>query len=263
MKVGVFLSDQRMEYLADYLKKTVQVIEIDENVFMPKLKKWASELNAVIFPASGVQQDGFVRMKSTGMYVLEFMDHLNSDCVIFSGHNSSIFKQFSNKVKCWMDDDEVVFNNSQYTAEGLLSTLITTTSRSLTSYHVDIIGTGNCAKACAEFLSQLKINARFVSRAFKEGLQFPVMDINTWKTVDPSELIINTSPVTNIDQHCMSHWKCTKQVYDLATGFPCVDVHCLKHPFLKLYPVPAIPAVTAPESAALLIHDYLCRELGL
>lgn len=257
MKIGVFSADRRMELLCERLKKEGEVISIEENDSMTCLKLIAAQLDALIFPPWGIDDSGFVRMKSRGIYVLEMLGYLKKSCVIFSGQDHPLLRQYNHRVHCWLDDEDIVMKNAELTALGVLGKLISIAERSLKEVVVDVIGTGRCAKACADLFERLNVSYRFVSRHPEPFM----IDCSQWLKSNPNDIIINTAPVCMIDQEVMDHWKSMKTVIDLASGFPFVNSACLKHPFLKLIQMKAVPAQYTPISAAELICQYVLKEI--
>ena len=93
MKIGVFAADERMIHLCDFLKKEAEVIMIDENDSISELNRIAQAIDVLVFPAWGIDESGFVRMKQRGVYVLDMLSQLKKDCVIFSGQESALFSR--------------------------------------------------------------------------------------------------------------------------------------------------------------------------
>ena len=264
MRIAVFDSDERMKIISERLEKYGEVVLIDEDDSLKKLRKLADTLDVCILPAWGIEDSGFVRMRTKSLFAAEFLEILNEKCVVFSGKSCFFLGHLRAQVKCWLNDEELLMKNAQLTAEGMLCRLIETTKRSLFTYQIDLIGTGRCAKALSNLLDCLKIPYRFVSSSKEKcSTDDRLILLDAWCTQHPSELVVNTAPVCVIHQQVMKHWEKPVQVYDLSTGCTGVDKKCLKHPFLKFYEEPALPSRYAVESAALLVSEYIERELGL
>lgn len=261
MKIAVFAADERMKIVAQELKRFSQIIEIDENDSLCKLRKMASEFQAVVLPAWGIEEDGFIRMQTRGLFAAEFLESLDESCVLFSGKECEFFKHLKCRICCWLNDEEVLKQNADLTSEGLLCRLIETTERSLWNYQIDIIGTGRCGTSMAYLLKKLGISYRMITSSHQKIEDTEMIDLNSWQHENPSELIINTAPVCVMNQQVLKHWKQRCHVYDLATGGCGVDEKCRKHPFLKLWIEPALPARFSPLSAAQLICQAIEKEL--
>jgi hypothetical protein len=87
------------------------------------------------------------------------------------------------------------------------------------------------------------------------------INLDSWKTSDPYDIIVNTAPSCIVDQNVLDHWKNRKFVVDISTDFVFVDKACRKHPFLNLVELKAIPAKVAPSCAAEIIAEYILKEL--
>ena len=259
MKIGVFAADDRMIHLCDFLKKEAEVIMIDENDSISELNRIAQAIDVLVFPVRGIDDTGFVRMKQRGLYVLDMLSHLKKDCVIFSGQESSLFKAMKHKVICWLKDDEVLIRNAELTAQGILGYLLMHSLKSRKQIKIDLIGTGRCAKACAESFDSLNLSYRMVTRQLIHHPDY--IDLDSWKTSDPYDIIVNTAPSCIVDQNVLDHWKNRKLVVDISTGFVFVSDSCRKHPFLNLVELKAIPAQVAPSTAAEIIGEYILKEL--
>ena len=259
MKIGVFASDERMVHLCDYLKKEAEVIVIDENDSIAELNRIAQAIDVLVFPVWGIDETGFVRMKQRGLYVLEMLSHLKKDCVLFSGQESPLLKEFPYQVYCWLNDDEVVVKNAELTAQGVLGCLLLYSLHSIKELKIDLIGTGHCAKACAVYFDSLKIPYRLVTR--KSIRHSGYVNLDAWKAINPYDIIINTSPSCIVNQNVIDYWKNRKFVIDISTDFVFVDKACRKHPFLNLVELKAIPAKVAPSCAAEIIAEYILKEL--
>lgn len=259
MKIGVFAADDRMIHLCDFLKKEAEVIMIDENDSISELNRIAQAIDVLVFPVRGIDDTGFVRMKQRGLYVLDMLSHLKKDCVIFSGQESLLLNDMQYKVNCWLKDDEVVVRNAELTAQGILGYLLMYSMKSLKQIKIDLIGTGRCAKACAECFDSLNISYRMVTR---QSIHHPdYVGLDRWKKSDPYDIIVNTAPSCIVDQNVLDYWKNRKLVVDISTGFVFVADSCRKHPFLNLVELKAIPAQVAPASAAEIIGEYIFKEL--
>lgn len=264
MRIAVLISDERMKVIASHLKKDADVVEIDEDEHAGKLRMMASSFHAVVLPLHGVKDSGFVPMKNKGLYMAEFLEHLDEHCVLFTGKLTPFLDHLTCRKVAWLNDEKLLVQNAKLTAEGLLARIIETTDVSLESLTIDIVGTGRCGKACAELFEKLNLHFRMVTTSPKDNdFRFPWVKLSEWQTSDPSEIIINTAPVCILTQNSMKHWKSQKHVYDLATGFPAVEEKALKHPFLRLYQEGSLPARFASVSAAELIEEIIRKEMKL
>ena len=259
MKIGVFAADERMIHLCDFLKKEAEVIMIDENDSISELNRIAQAIDVLVFFFFLIDESGFVRMKQRGVYVLDMLSHIKKDCVIFSGQESSLFKAMKHKVICWLKDDEVIIRNAELTAQGILGYLLMHSLKSRKQIKIDLIGTGRCAKACAESFDSLNLSYRMVTRQLIHHPDY--INLDSWKTSDPYDIIVNTAPSCIVDQNVLDHWKNRKLVLDISTGFVFVSDSCRKHPFLNLVELKAIPAQVAPSTAAEIIGEYILKEL--
>lgn len=259
MKIGVFTADERMIHLCDLLKKEAEIIVIDENDSINELNRTAELIDALVFPAWGIDDTGFVRMKQRGIYVLEMLSHLKNHCVIFCGQESTLLNELSQNTHYWLKDEEVVLANAELTAQGVLGHLLLHSNKAIHQMKVDLIGTGRCAKACAEYFESLNIMYRMITR--KSMNQSGYLHLDSWKTTNPNDIIVNTAPACLVGQRVMENWKSRKLVIDIASGFPFVEQTCRKHPYLNLVQLKGIPAQIAPLSAAEIIANYIMKEL--
>ena len=262
MKIAVFDADHRMRLVAERLKKRGQVYLIDEDDSVCRLKRIADTFDVVILPYWGIEETGFVKMRTKYMFAAEILESLHDQCVIFSGKCCQFFSHLNCRIKCWDNDEALLIQNAALTAEGMLCRLIETTERSLFTYHVDIIGSGRCAQALGKLLASLNIPYRFVSSSAGVNLKHENwIDLREWQRETPAELVVNTAPACSMNQQVLKNWKQVIQVYDLSSGCLGVDMKCRKHPFLKLYEEKALPSIFSVESAAELILGFIEREL--
>ncbi len=262
MKIAVFAADERMKKTAAHLRKLYQVVEIDEDDSLSQLRKKAAEFNAVVLPIWGIEEDGFVRMQTRGIFAAEFLESLPESCQLFSGNECAFFDHLHCKVHCWLKDEQLKKDNADLTAEGLLCRLIETTDRSLQSYQVDIIGTGRCGTSLAQLLEKLGVSYRMITSSKSKLKQCDsLIELSEWQKYSPSKLIVNTAPACVIDQNVLKNWKQVCHVYDLASNGCGVDQRCLKHPYLKLFVEPALPSRYSSESAAELVSQWIDKEL--
>lgn len=262
MKIAVFAADERMKKTAAYLRKFYQVVEIDEEDSMGRLRKQAPEFSAVVLPAWGIEENGFVRMQTKGLFAAEFLESLSASCRLFSGNECAFFQHLQCQVNCWLKDEQLQKKNADLTAEGLLCRLIETTDQSLWSYCIDIIGTGRCGTSLAQLFKKMGISYRLITSSQKKLQECTeLIGLSEWQSSNPSTLIVNTAPACIIHQQVLKNWKQPCQVYDLASNGCGVDVRCLKHPYLKLFVEPALPSRFSSGSAARLIAQWIEKEL--
>ena len=262
MKIGVFISDDRMKIVAEILQNHFEVFEMDENESQRHLKKLAPLLDAVLLPAWSVEPDGFIQMQSRGLYIAEFLESLSDECILFAGKDSSFLHHLSLQKRFWLKDETLLLRNAELTAEGLLARIITVSEKSLDEITIDVIGSGRCASAVIELLNNLNCHYRMITRNPERfDTSSDLVELSQWKKDDPSEIIVNTAPVCVMDCSTVSNWKDIKHVFDISTGFVGMDEKCRNHPFVRLYKENALPSRFSKRSAALLIVNYVRKEL--
>lgn len=262
MRIGVFVCDKRMNLVSEALKKDAQIIEIDEEESQGRLRQIAPELDAVIFPSWGIEEDGFVIMKMKGLYVMDFLERLRKDCIVFSGKQSTVLNEFSFKKIYWLEDEEVLSENAKLTAEGCLGCIISKTDKSLDIMRFDVLGSGRCALAVVQLLKCLNLNVRIVSTSKRTDESKGIIHYEQWKKADPYEIIINTAPAILIDRETASCWKNHKTVFDLAS-VSCCDAKVMNHPFLTYHHESALPSRFCVKTAAELITNKIRKDLCL
>lgn len=256
MKALVFISDNRMMYLAEILKEKGYSVETD--VFEALV--CASELDAVILPVRGVDERGYARLADDSVVDLnDFFNELKDDAVIFSGLINDYLNRLGRDIIGLFSSEIVAVQNAALTAEGVLHLLISLTEKSIFDYQYDIIGFGRSGSSINGLLSKLGLELRIVTN--KGEVSARCMSYKEWWDGEPSEIIINTAPAEVITEDMAKRWKKDVTILDISSGAVGVSAEAEKEANVRVIKSPPLPGLVAPKSAAMILADFVDEQI--
>lgn len=269
-KAAVFISDKRMGVIARELKRHgIQVIEIENPASFEKLEGAARELDWLLLPIRGVDRAGKAQMNGCAYPVSSLLEKLPETALVFTGLWTDYLLELSakweqagcgKKIFCYFDDPDIVAENARLTAEGLLYFLMEKTPASIFTYTVDLIGYGRVGKEIAALLEKLGIAIRIVKERLDGREDLWTLDYRQWRDRQPSDVIINTAPVTVITQEIAKNWKKDVLIIEIASGQAGVEAEVGTLPGIRVEPAPTLPGLVTWESAGMMLSDYLLNR---
>lgn len=260
--IAVLSGDKRQDYICQYLSKTgypaymKSTLDFNKDQYIicstPIMKK-GKYLNCDFY--SSFPMDTFVSLLKPGQTVFGGSLPKNLMCV-----NDIRFVDVLN-------DENVVWNNSVLTAEGLVAYIIQHTDFTINNANILILGFGKCGINIARTLSALsgKISVYdhtsihlTQARAYGyEGIIYEDLE----KHMDKFDIIINTVPkeIFHEIHYCKMKNSCI--LFEIASApYGLNKDFALKH-HLSLITCPGIPGATAPKSAGELIAKSIISYL--
>lgn len=173
------------------------------------------------------------------------------------------------KVKFYdiLKDDDVVWLNAMFTAEGLISKIIENTPFSINNSNILIIGFGRCGINSALKLKALNSNVTIydhtnvhLSQANSYG--FKTTDYNGLNScLHKFDIIINTVPSNVLTDNFMSLIKKGCYLFEIASKPYGINKELANKYKLNLITCPSLPGLTAPKSAGELIAKSIMSYL--
>lgn len=179
--------DKRLPYLVNYLK--------DYNL------KLGTDVDSdvLILPITGVDDLGYI--KRTNVNVFDLYDIYPFKDLVLPNASPKFMNLVHDRFKLhFYYDDNLKKENAYYTAEGLLSLIISKTDFSLKDKKILIIGYGACGKEIASLLSVFTQNIDIFNRTFYPEISSKYCYVRDLTSLD-YDLIINTVPVKLINKN--------------------------------------------------------------
>lgn len=178
--------DKRLPYLVDYLKD-----------YKLKLGTYVDS-DILILPITGVDDLGYI--KRTNVNVFDLYDMHPFKNLVLPQASPKFVDLVHDRFKLhFYYDDTLKKENAYYTAEGLLSLIISKTDFSLKDKKILIIGYGACGKEIALLLKNFTLNIDIYNRTFYPEISSKYHYIKDLSNLD-YDLIINTVPVKLVDK---------------------------------------------------------------
>ncbi|SDI94930.1 dipicolinate synthase subunit DpsA [Natribacillus halophilus] len=268
--VAVIGGDRRQIQLVHTLQKNVEQISVvgfekmpfsHANINACTLAEvpW-EQLNAILFPMSGVKPDGKVEAdyaaeppKVTG----EMLAQRSSRCMIFTGIMTEFFRQ-KNVVKdvvCWMERDDVAVYNSIPTAEGVLMLAMENTDDTIHGADVTVVGFGRCGLTIAELFKAVGAKVTVITddmteqaRAFQAGHEVKELS-HLPAALSTSDICVNTIPLLVITKEMLQQANERGYILDIASRPGGVDINGALQLGLNAQIAPGLPGKVAPGTA--------------
>ncbi|AXF55089.1 dipicolinate synthase subunit DpsA [Salicibibacter kimchii] len=266
--VAVIGGDRRQVELVHRLKKTVAHITVvgfdqcsfpDANVTAHPLSAvpW-EQLNAILFPVSGVDADGKVEAQYAPEALIvtrEMLTKKPNNCIIFSGIRTEFLKDMEETLICWMERDDVAVYNSVPTAEGALMLAMQHTTVTVHKASVVILGFGRCGMTIADLFQSVGAKVTVgtdddteKARAHQAG-HFSISLRSMETELACADICINTIPVPILTKDTLPCVKENCYVLDIASRPGGVDMEAAGQLGLHAQEAPGLPGKVAPETA--------------
>ncbi|MBB6449258.1 dipicolinate synthase subunit A [Geomicrobium halophilum] len=280
--VAIIGGDRRQIQLVNMMEKCVDQISVvgfDQqtfpaaNVTTCKLSEvpW-KRLTAILFPVSGVDQDGTVESscEETLKVTQEMLTSRATGCKIFTGIMTDFLRnpQVIRDVVCWMERDDVAIYNSVPTAEGVLMLAMQNTPHTIHRAVCTVLGFGRCGLTIAHLLKAVGATVTVITddevekaRAHQEGhlvAGLHQMEIPLSK----ADICINTIPAPVIMGNILQKIKKACYILDIASAPGGVDVERAKQLGFAAEKAPGLPAKVAPETAGEILAQVTLAVLN-
>ena len=230
------------------------------------------ELDAIVFPVSGVGEEGVVRSSFSSKAVTLNRDRvieLPESCLLFSGIKTTWLESLQRKVIYLMDKDEIAIQNSIPTAEGVLWLLLQHTDHTIHGATILVTGFGRVGMTVARTLKALGANvicgtasssekARIVEMGMKPldlrnlGDRLPHCD--AWINTIPSEKVFPQDVINSMSRNCL--------VIELASGPKAIDQQKADLLGFRYIDAPSLPGVIAPKTAGLILASSIIKRMN-
>jgi len=266
--VAVIGGDRRQVELVHRLKKSVDHIFMvgfdrisfpDTNVTALPLSAvpW-EQLNAILFPVSGVGTDGKIEAQyafETLIVTREMLAKKPNNCIIFSGIRTEFLKDMGENLVCWMERDDVAVYNSVPTAEGALMLAMQHTTVTIHNASVVILGYGRCGITIADLFQAVGAKVTVVTDEATEKARAHQAGHHTisvramHKELAYADICINTIPIFVLTEDTLPYVKDDCYILDIASRPGGVDTGVAGLLGLHVQEAPGLPGKVAPETA--------------
>ncbi len=251
MNIAVVNNDQRMQEVYFTLSHKYSVTAIHEFTNFDDV----SNIDVLVLPVKGIDEEGNIVANGKKIHIpSSFWESLSSSCIVFAGIPHSFLDALPCQVKYYMQDEELLLENAQLTAEGVLFLLIDNTPISIKELRVDVIGYGRCGKAIVDWLTDLGVDVRIIRREVEETNG--AMSVDTWIYEEPSPVIINTSIQKIMKKEVLGSWESKPLIIDIATP-DVIDTDTARVLGIHVIKAGNLPGMIAYKSAGHLIAKFV------
>lgn len=250
MNVAIVKTDQRMKHICRYLCPIFHTLSLDMNIDPSMI----NEIDVLVLPMNGLDNNGRFPDSFPINFNNEFWQMLRKETIIFYGTKHVFLEQLPQKKYYYLENEDVVKQNSILTAEGVLYLLMKHTNESLKDLNVDIIGYGNCGSEIYEMLTNLNVNCRVIRRAESKRTNF--ITIQEYLHTKSNKIIINTAPINCISNEYLKKNKQCKCMIDIASGNT-IDLNYANELGIDAIKAGNLPVTIAPKSAGKILADFI------
>lgn len=230
------------------------------------------ELDAIVFPVSGVGEEGAVRSSFSSKQIevdIKMFQKLNKDCVLFSGIQTPWLDQIQQTVVYLMDEDQIAIQNSIPTAEGVLWLLLQHTNHTIHGSTILVTGFGRVGMTITRVLKSLGAHVICGSSSKSERARMIEMGIepidlqkvasclvkcDAWINTIPSNSIFPADLFNQISHQCL--------VIELASGPKVIDQQTADSLGLRYIDAPSLPGLIAPKTAGIILATSIIERLN-
>ncbi|WRS26942.1 hypothetical protein U6B65_11480 [Oscillospiraceae bacterium MB08-C2-2] len=254
---AVFIGDPRLQYASRYLKHAGITLETAKNFQEAQqlLSRRSAQFDFVLLPGT-TPRTGQIRLLDGAVINADaFLRALDSQVMVFTGHETPYIRQLSARVVDCFADEEVMQANARLTAEGILYMLLGQTPGSLYQYDYDIIGAGHTGRATQGMLQALHLPVRMVTKEGGEG----AVSTAEWLLQTPADVVICTAPTRIVTYQTAQNWQKPVVLLDITTAQSCVEAAVAQLPKVQLLAAPPLPGLVAPKAAGSLIANFVLK----
>lgn len=260
--IAVLSGDKRQEYIYKYLINKGYDAHLKTNMDFNQDKY-------IVCSIPMCKRGNYLNCDLYSSYPIEtFVKLLKPKQIVFAGNIPKNLYQNNNiKFVDVINDENVVWNNSVFTAEGLIASIINNTDFCIWGSKILILGFGKCGINIAKKLSALsgKISVYdhtsiHITQARAYGYDGIEYD-DLIKYVDTFDIIINTVPNEIFKEIHYSKIKNNCSLFEIASAPYGFNKELTNKYHLSLITCPGIPGITAPKNAGELIAKSIISYL--
>ncbi|MDG5470339.1 dipicolinate synthase subunit DpsA [Jeotgalibacillus sp. ET6] len=230
------------------------------------------ELDAIVFPVSGVGEEGAVRSSFSSKPVtldIECFKRLKTSCLLFSGIPTVWLEQLEKPVVYLMDEDQIAILNSIPTAEGVLWLLLQHTDHTIHGSTILVTGFGRIGMTIASRLKSLGASVLGGTTSSSEKARMSEMSIepvdldmihsrmgtlDAWINTIPSDTVFSEDVLNQVSHHCL--------VIELASGPKAISSKTAESLGLRYIDAPSLPGIIAPKTAGLILASSIIERIS-
>ncbi|PPA72014.1 dipicolinate synthase subunit DpsA [Jeotgalibacillus proteolyticus] len=231
------------------------------------------ELDAIVFPVSGVGEEGAVRSSFSSKPLtldLDLFRRLNPTCKLFSGIQTPWLDSLNRPVVYLMEEDQIAIQNSIPTAEGVIWLLLQHTDHTIHGSTILVTGFGRIGITIASRLKALgakvfggTADSGEKARMLEMGIE-PVdlskidkklHQCDAWVNTIPSDKVFPLEVISKVSHTCI--------VIELASGPKAIDQSIADSIGLRYIDAPSLPGIIAPKTAGLILASAIIERLSL
>ncbi len=234
----------------------------------------ASDIDAIVLPVSGVQQDGKVEaiFSSNDVFIDEtFLSQTKESTVIYSGIGTDyligLARKTNRRLVALMDRDDVAIYNSVPTAEGVVMLAMQNTDNTIHGSTIAVLGLGRCGISLARLFhgmgAQVKVGVRkseHLARVYEMGLT-PFHLNQLEKEVSDVDICVNTIPALVVTSSVIAKMPLHTFVIDIATKPGGTDFRFAEKRGINAILAPGLPGIVAPKTAGKILANVLTQLL--
>jgi len=230
------------------------------------------DIDAVVLPVTGIQDDGTVDSCFTNKQIVISEEHFtfaSKDILVFSGIASIHLKNYCAKTRGKLIElmklDEVAILNSIPTAEGAILMAIQNTDFTIHSSNCFVLGLGRVGMTLARTLSALGANVYLGARKPEDLARAKEMGMNAFhiaempNNIQKADIVFNTIPAPILDASSLVKLPSHALIIDLASKPGGTDFRYAEKRGIKSILAPSLPGIVAPKTAGKIIANSLAR----
>lgn len=260
MKIGVIDWDTRQVCISKELS-----LAKCEVTLIKTLSDIQNDFDVLVLPLKGCNDQYQVPLKQ-GIFCLDEYIKYHKNISIFCGIENPWLNQLTKNICYLMNNSEVIDENAQLTAQGVLAEMVKHVDLSFRQLSVDVIGYGHCGKCIVRAIQGLVQSFRIIVknseyRKTVQSIDSEVISYEDWSRVSPSILIINTAPSLVITKELMNNWDKSPIILDIASHQGGVDYETARIKSIPAYLLPSLPPLYTPVSAGKILAKAILKEL--
>lgn len=260
MKIGVIGLDARQFSIVEELSK--HGLEV---ILVNNIKDLHFDFDYLVLPLKGCDDHYLVYLKE-GLFDLSKYLVENKNVIVITGLENPWINQITTNVIYLMNKKEVLKENSEITAQGLLVEIIKRIDCNLKQVDIDVLGYGNCGFEIVSLLSSIVRSVRVIVKKneFNKVDECNSLDIITyddWSNKQPYSLVINTVPTLVITKEIMHRWIEKPIILDIASHQGGVDYKEARLLNINAILLPSLPPLYAPKTAGKILAHAILKEL--
>ncbi|SET40055.1 dipicolinate synthase subunit A [Salinibacillus kushneri] len=232
------------------------------------------ELDAVLLPVRGVDQEGYLDTDFSDYsprLTKEWLDQLSPSSRVFTGITNPYLTNLCEEKNLTLiplfNRDDVAIYNSIPTVEGLLMLAIQYTDFTIHGSTVAVLGFGRVGITIARTFQALgarvKVGARSqkdLARIYEMGFESFEMK-NVSESVDDCDILLNTIPAPVVNVKVIQNLPLTSIILDVASKPGGTDFRYAKRRGVKAILTPSLPSIVAPKTAGDILASVITQIL--